>query len=105
VGSGHITYVRTWEGWLYLSFVLDERPGHLLQKDRRLVHGQQSEDGVGSRRREHGDLHLPSIARIDPSLRAWQPVHLCGVRQQAQRGEGLLLFCPRWDLWGAVADA
>jgi transposase InsO family protein len=23
VGRGHITYVRTWEGWLYLSFVLD----------------------------------------------------------------------------------
>lgn len=23
VGCGHITYVRTWEGWLYLSFVLD----------------------------------------------------------------------------------
>ena len=23
MGRGHITYVRTWEGWLYLSFVLD----------------------------------------------------------------------------------
>jgi putative transposase len=23
LGGGHITYVGTWEGWLYLSFVLD----------------------------------------------------------------------------------
>jgi putative transposase len=38
--AADITFVRTWEGWLYLSFVLDS----YSRKGRRMVHGQQPRD-------------------------------------------------------------
>jgi hypothetical protein len=60
-----ITYVRTWEGWLYLSFVLDT----YSRKRRRLVHGEQSQNGACAGCGEHGDLHSPALAQADPSLR------------------------------------
>ena len=44
------------------------RPGHLLQESSRLVHGKQSQDRVGTRCCEHGNLYSPAIARTDPSL-------------------------------------
>ena len=59
---GDITYISTWEGWLYLATVIDCRPlqgrgdrvvgevGVLLERGLR-VHGQQFADGPPSRAR------------------------------------------------------
>ena len=77
-----ITYVRTWEGWLYLSFVLDAYSPEGSLAGPCLT---QSEDRAGSRCCEYGDLRSPSIARTDPPLRAWQPVHLRGVWKSSER--------------------
>ncbi len=62
-----ITYVRAWEGWLYLSFVLDTY-------SRRIVGWSMSNnlktelvlDAVNM-----AILHSPTIARTDPPLRPW----------------------------------
>ena len=43
------------------------RVGHLLPKDRRMVHGEPPQDGVGSGCVEHGYLHSPALARADSS--------------------------------------
>ncbi len=96
VGRGHITYVRTWEGWLYLSFVLDTY-------SRRVVGWSManpiSGPRAGARCAEHGDIytHPPSATPwAHSSLRPWQPVRLGGVRQPPQKKR---VCCPRWDLW------
>jgi hypothetical protein len=51
LGSRH--HLRENLGKLALPLVC---PGHLFSKDRRMVHGQPSQDGDGTRCSEHGDL-------------------------------------------------
>jgi putative transposase len=44
----HITYVRTWEGWLYLALPR-LRAGHLLKEGPRLVHDEQPQNRARAR--------------------------------------------------------
>ncbi len=69
VGRGHITYVRTWEGWLYLSFVLDTY-------SRRVVGWSManpiSGPRAGARCAEHGDIYIHTRRPQPPGL-----IHHC----------------------------
>jgi putative transposase len=44
----HITYVRTWQGWLYLALAR-LRAGHLLKEGPRLVHAEQPQNRARAR--------------------------------------------------------
>ena len=60
---GDITYIRTWEGWLYLALVID-----CYTQDRRVGDGRQLQDPVDPGRHPHGrDQRRPSL-RCDLSF-------------------------------------
>src|SRR5215213_4332299 len=63
LGSRH--HLRENLGRLALPLVC---PGHLFSKDRRMVYGQPSQDGAGTRRFEYGYLQPPSRCWSDPPL-------------------------------------
>ena len=71
-----ITYLRTWEGWLYLAAVQDA----LQPPDRRLEHGRSHARRARRRRAADGGRAPPPGARTDPPLRPGQPVRRAGLR-------------------------
>ena len=86
-----ITYTRSWEGWLYLAFVLDTGSRKVLRWS--MVNHLRT------------DLVLDALnmavwhPRPRPPFRSRQPVRFREVRREAQGEAGLLLSM------GSVADA
>ena len=78
---GDITYIRTWEGWLYLATVID-------LASRRVVgwaHGRPHARRAGLRRAPHGDREPSARAGCDLPLRPRHPIHLERVHRPARR--------------------
>ena len=76
-----ITYVRTWEGWLYLATVID-------LASRRVVGWSMADHmryRAGGRRRLHGDRRPSARTRAHLPLRPRNAVHLDRVHRPARR--------------------
>ena len=72
---GDITYIPTWEGWLYLAVLLDAGAPPGSASGGRLGDGRASGRGVDARRPRHGTGPASPDSRTAPSLGSGQPVH------------------------------
>lgn len=92
MGSRHITYVRTWEGWLYLSFVLDTYSRKIVGWS--MANNLKTElalDAVNmaiyTRRPSPGLIHHSD--RVAASTPPWS----------SEVGSKKLVYCLRWARW------
>ena len=76
-----ITYLRTWEGWLYLVAVQDL----YSPPDRRLGDGRSHAHRARHRRAADGARAPPARPRADLALRSGQPVRQPGLRPAGPR--------------------
>ena len=74
-----ITYLRTWQGWLYLAAVQD-----LFAADRWLVDGRPHARRAGHRRAGDGARPPQARRRADPPFRPGLPIRRLAFGQQAR---------------------
>ena len=76
-----ITYLRSWEGWLYLAAVQDA----YSRADRRLVDGRAHAHRARHRRAADGRAPPPARARADPSQRPGIAIRVARLRPGSPR--------------------
>ena len=77
---GDITYIPTWEGWLYLATVIDCCTKACI----RIRHGRPPPRRTSDRRADHGRPELPSHRGRDIPLRSRYTIYQRGVRGRGE---------------------
>ena len=100
VWVGDITYLRTWEGWVYLATVIDAHSRRVIEQGYRGPHAHRFDpgctaDGARVARRKAGICHLPFGPRDPRQIQPVVATPACSIKSMCSVQTSVGVLQPR----------